>query len=130
VAWTGEPVDYDGRHVQLRGAICTPAPPAPPRVVVGVGGSRRVLGRVLDLADEVNLYAEPDLVDEAQRRVADGGRPVGVSVFLAWEWDRWPAEPAAELARWAERGVDRVCVSLAGPDMVERIRALAAAAAA
>jgi alkanesulfonate monooxygenase SsuD/methylene tetrahydromethanopterin reductase-like flavin-dependent oxidoreductase (luciferase family) len=122
---TGEPVDLDGRHVQLRQAICTPAPPLPPRIVIGVGGSRRTLQRAVPIADEVNVYADAALVEEAVRLVAELGRPVAVSVFLSWEWDRWPADPVAELETWRRRGVDRVCVSLAGPDMPERIARLA-----
>jgi alkanesulfonate monooxygenase SsuD/methylene tetrahydromethanopterin reductase-like flavin-dependent oxidoreductase (luciferase family) len=123
--WTGEPTSYDGRHVTLRDAICAPAPPAAPRIVVGVGASRRTLARAVDVADELNLYAEPALVQEAARLAATTGRPVGLSVFLAWEWDQWPAEPESELEAWQARGVERACVSLAGPDMAERVARLA-----
>jgi alkanesulfonate monooxygenase SsuD/methylene tetrahydromethanopterin reductase-like flavin-dependent oxidoreductase (luciferase family) len=126
LAWTGDPVSYAGRYVQLDGAICTPPPAEAPRVVVGVGGSRRTLERLLDLADEVNLYAEPDLVEVAHRRITASGRSVAVSVFLSWEWDNWPADPASQLRAWSDRGVDRACVSLAGPDMEDRVRTLAA----
>ncbi|HUP54788.1 MAG TPA: LLM class flavin-dependent oxidoreductase [Methylomirabilota bacterium] len=126
LVWTGRPVDYEGRYVQLRNAICTPAPAAPPRVVIGVGGSRRVLHRLIRVADEVNLYAEPDLVVEARDAIAGSGRQVTISVFLSWEWDKWPADPSAELDTWQSAGVDRACVSLAGPDMEARIEALGA----
>ncbi len=123
--WSGEPTRYDGRHVQLRDAICTPPPTTPPRVVLGVGGSRRTLGRAIAVADELNLYAEPDLVAEAARLVAGVDRPIGLSVLLSWEWDKWPAEPEAELASWQARGVERVCISLGGPDMPDRVARLA-----
>jgi alkanesulfonate monooxygenase SsuD/methylene tetrahydromethanopterin reductase-like flavin-dependent oxidoreductase (luciferase family) len=124
LAWTGHAVDYDGRYVRLRAAICTPAPTTPPRVVVGIGGSRRALHRVVALADEVNVYAEPELVAEARESVTASGRPISVSVFLSWEWDKWPANPSSELEAWESAGVDRACVSIAGPDMEHRIEAL------
>ena len=124
--WTGEPTCYEGRHITLRDAICTPAPSVSPRVVVGVGRSRRTLARAVAVADELNLYAEPALVDDAARLVAASGRRVALSVFLSWEWDKWPAEPEAELESWQARGVDRACVSLAGPDITERVARLAA----
>ncbi len=123
--WSGEPTSYDGRHVKLRDAICTPPPPTPPRVVIGVGGSRRTLARAITVADELNLYAEPELVNEAARLVAEGRPSIALSVLLSWEWDKWPAEPEAELASWQARGVARVCVSLGGPDMPERVNRLA-----
>ena len=129
LAWTGEPVAYAGRHVTLDGAICTPAPPAPPRVVVGVGGSRRTLRRAIGVADELNLYADVGLVDEARDLVRESGRAVALSVFLSWEWDKWPADPGAELARWAALGVDRACVRLGSADMRARLETLIAATA-
>ncbi len=129
LAWTGEPVAYAGRHVTLDGAICTPAPPAPPRVVVGVGGSRRTMRRTIGVADELNLYADEGLVDEARDLVRESGRGVALSVFLSWEWDKWPADPAAELARWAALGADRACVSLGSADMRARLETLIAATA-
>ena len=129
LAWTGEPVVYAGRHVTLDGAICTPAPPAPPRVVVGVGGSRRTLRRAIGVADELNVYADEGLVDEARDLVRESGRAVALSVFLSWEWDKWPADPGAELARWAALGVDRACVSLGSADMRARLETLIAATA-
>ena len=124
LAWTGEPVSYAGRYVTLDGAICTPAPSTPPRVVVGVGGSRRTLHRLLPLADELNVYADEALVREARAAADAAGRPVEVSLFLSWEWDKWPADPAGELARWADLGVDRACVSLGSDDMVRRVDAI------
>lgn len=127
LVWTGSPVTFRGRHVELAGAICTPAPPTPPRVVVGVGGSRRMLERVGDIADEINVYADEALVADARRLSAAADRGVTVSVFLSWEWDHWPADPAAELARWRAAGVDRACVSLGGANMADRIAMLVAA---
>jgi alkanesulfonate monooxygenase SsuD/methylene tetrahydromethanopterin reductase-like flavin-dependent oxidoreductase (luciferase family) len=125
--WSGAPVTYDGRHVRLLDAICTPPPPAPPRVVVGVGKSRRVLDAVAALADEYNVYADAAVVADARQVAAAQERPVSVSVFFSWEWDKWPADPAGELAQWRERGVDRCYVSIGSAEMPERIASLAAA---
>jgi alkanesulfonate monooxygenase SsuD/methylene tetrahydromethanopterin reductase-like flavin-dependent oxidoreductase (luciferase family) len=119
--WTGQPVTYAGRQVVLDGAICTPAPPRAPRVVVGVGGSRRTLAAALSIADELNVYAEPALVAEARAAIAASGRAVAVSVFLDWAWDRWPADAHDQIARWRDAGVDRACVSVGGDDMPSRI---------
>lgn len=127
LVWSGEPVTYEGRHVRLRDAICTPAPTTPPPVVVGVGPSRRTLERTIALADELNLYADEALIAEARHAVEASGRPIRLSVFLSWEWDQWPADVAAELGRWAALGIDRACVSLAGPDLTARVRELAEA---
>jgi alkanesulfonate monooxygenase SsuD/methylene tetrahydromethanopterin reductase-like flavin-dependent oxidoreductase (luciferase family) len=123
--WAGRPVTYTGRQVVLDGAICTPAPPRAPRVVVGVGASRRTLAAVLPIADEVNVYAEPALAAEARAAIATAGRAVAVSVFLDWEWDRWPADAQDQLARWRDAGVDRACVNVGGDDMPSRINQLA-----
>lgn len=125
LAWSGEPVSYGGRHVTLDGAVCTPAPVTPPPVVVGVGGSRRTLQRVVQVADEVNLYADAALVDDARTAVTASGGTTRISVFLSWEWDKWPDDPRRQLDAWAARGVDRACISLGGADMPARLEVLA-----
>jgi alkanesulfonate monooxygenase SsuD/methylene tetrahydromethanopterin reductase-like flavin-dependent oxidoreductase (luciferase family) len=127
--WAGGLVRVQGRWVQLDDAISTPAPEAAPRVVVGVGGSPRTLDAARDFADELNVYAGPDLIEAAAAVPrADGGRP-SVSVFLSWEWDKWPDDPAGELHTLQERGASRAFVSLGAelPVMVQRIASLAAA---
>ena len=77
------------------------------------------------MADELNLYADAALVNETRRAIRDSGRDVALSVFLSWEWDKWPTDPWSELDRWADLGVDRACVSVAGPDMGKRVEMLA-----
>jgi alkanesulfonate monooxygenase SsuD/methylene tetrahydromethanopterin reductase-like flavin-dependent oxidoreductase (luciferase family) len=128
--WQGDPVTLDGRWVRLAEAISTPAPASAPRVVLGVGGSRATLDAVGDLADELNVYAGPGLIEAARAREprADGGRgAASVSVFLSWEWDKWPGDPATELAALADRGAHRALVSLGATrdEMVRRIERLA-----
>ena len=112
--WQGGAVNYSGKHVQLTNAACTPAPPTPPRIVVGVGASRRLLRRAVAYADELNLYSDPELVKEAQQIVAESGRSVELSVF--YHPQTWPANLRDELARYAQLGVDRVSVNI-GYDM-------------
>lgn len=54
--WTGEPVDFDGAHYRLRGAVCRPAPvqrPRPP-ILVG-GGGPGLLAVAAAEADVVNI---------------------------------------------------------------------------
>jgi probable F420-dependent oxidoreductase len=54
--WTGEPVDYAGRHYVLRAAVCAPRPvqrPRPP-ILVGGGGSG-LLAIAAAEADVVNV---------------------------------------------------------------------------
>ena len=63
--WQGQPVTMAGDHVRLHGAVCAPSPIRPPRVVVGVGGSRRALQRAAGFADELNVYDTPGLIEEA-----------------------------------------------------------------
>lgn len=123
--WRGGAVRFAGEHVQLRDAICTPAPPAPPRVVVGVGASVSTLRHAIRYADEVNLYAGRDLLGLAHRLIEESGRSVDVSIVLGWEMDKWPVDVASELAEWADANVTRVLVNVGGSDMVERVRQLA-----
>ena len=128
--WRGGAVTYRGRHVRLEGAICTPAPADPPRVVVGAGGSRRTIESAVRYADELNLYSEPALLEHAREVMARAGRSVDISVFLGWEFDRWPSDPARELERWAALGVDRAFINVGSPDMRDRLSQLVAVNAA
>ena len=71
--WAGQPVSRRGRHVTLDGATCVPAPSAAhrPRIVVGVGGSRRMVDRAVAYADELNVYLDPPgMIDYARERIA------------------------------------------------------------
>src|SRR3954465_15524620 len=108
--WQGGAVTYAGKHVQLIDAACTPAPPLAPRVVAGVGGSRRMIRSAVAYADELNLYSDPELFAFAQAEIAKAGRAIDCSVYL--HWDKWPDDPRGELARWEALGASRalVCV--------------------
>lgn len=122
--WRGGLVSYAGEHVRLADVACSPTPPAPPRVVVGVGGSRRMIRSAVGYADELNVYGDEPALAYAREQIASAGRPIGLSVFLSWY--PWPDDPAAELAKWAALGVDRAFVSIGYDlDLVARVGELA-----
>jgi alkanesulfonate monooxygenase SsuD/methylene tetrahydromethanopterin reductase-like flavin-dependent oxidoreductase (luciferase family) len=123
--WKGELVDFDGRFHSLTEAACTPAPESPPRVVVGVGKSVALAEAELEVADELNVYADEVVLAKAQELVGRAGRDVPISLFLSWEWDKWPNDPAAELARWRELGVNRALISIGAADIPARLEQLA-----
>ena len=66
--WTeDEPFDFDGTHVQLRGAFCNPKPVQRPRPPILIGGrGERTLRVVADHADVWNLPGG-DIDDAVQR---------------------------------------------------------------
>jgi alkanesulfonate monooxygenase SsuD/methylene tetrahydromethanopterin reductase-like flavin-dependent oxidoreductase (luciferase family) len=129
--WQGGAVTYAGEHVQLTNAACTPAPPAPPRVVVGVGGSRRLIRAAVAYADELNLYADPVILEYARQRIAVAGRPVTLSIYLHWPPDQWPADLTGALTAWARPDISRVFVGVGyDADLPRRAEELAAAQAA
>jgi alkanesulfonate monooxygenase SsuD/methylene tetrahydromethanopterin reductase-like flavin-dependent oxidoreductase (luciferase family) len=123
--WRGAPVTYGGGQIQLDGAICTPAPPQPPRVVVGCG-KPALIERAVAIADELNVYADGPALETARAAIERSGRPVELSTFVDWSWDKWPADPIAELEQLGAQA-DRVFVSLGSTDMPDRLRQLASA---
>ncbi len=122
--WQGGAVTYSGKHVQLTDAACTPVPPSPPRVVAGVGGSRRMIRSAVAYADELNLYGDEELVKFARAEVAQSGRPIDLSIAITWE--QWPGDVRGALAKWENLGISRTFVTMGFyPDMVQRVAALA-----
>ena len=129
--WQGKLVTFEGEHVQLTNAACTPAPPEPPRVVVGVGGSRRLIRSAVTYADELNLYADEALLDYAREQIAASERTVTISVYRHLEGDQWPPDIRGELSRWEQLGIERLFVNIGfDADLVQRVSELAAASAA
>jgi F420-dependent oxidoreductase-like protein len=57
--WTGERVDFEGRHYQVRGGICRPRPVQSPRppIVIGGAGEKKMLRLVAEEADVWNCSA-------------------------------------------------------------------------
>lgn len=123
--WSGEPVTFGGEHVRLAGAASRPAPPVPPRVVVG-GGSRRLIRSAVRYADELNVGEDTETLAFARREIEAAGRDVSISTTLFW--DEWPADPEGMLAALEGRGVERVFVNLLPPfALMPRLAELASA---
>jgi len=105
-AWAGQPVTFAGNHMRVAGAGCLPALPIPPRVVVGAGASRRLIRSAAQYADEINVYAQRELVDFARGEIEATKRDLQLSVFIGW--DRPVTESMLDVDMWARRGVSRV----------------------
>jgi len=109
--WTGEQVSFDGEQLHLTNAASTPAPPITPRVVVGAGSSRRLILSAVEYADEINVYADEDLIRFARQQIEASQRPVSLSVFV---WD-WPEDIEEKLAIWEQLGVERTFLTFWHP---------------
>jgi alkanesulfonate monooxygenase SsuD/methylene tetrahydromethanopterin reductase-like flavin-dependent oxidoreductase (luciferase family) len=109
--WKGEPVTFEGKHVQVHDGLCVPVPPKAPRVVVGVGSSRTLLRSAVAYADELNVYANEDLIREARKEIAASGREIVLSTFV-WEWRDDIEE---KLKEWQQLGVERTFVTFWEP---------------
>ena len=109
--WSGEQVTFEGEHLHLEGAALTPLPPTPPRVVVGCGGSRRLIHSAIGYADEINVYADEDLIRFARHEIEESHRATTLSVFV---WD-WPEDIAGRLAAWERLGVQRTFLTFWHP---------------
>jgi alkanesulfonate monooxygenase SsuD/methylene tetrahydromethanopterin reductase-like flavin-dependent oxidoreductase (luciferase family) len=119
--WQGENVTLDGQYLQVRDGRCAPAPPVPPRVVVGVGSSRRLLHSALDYADEVNIYSDERLMREAHKLIIASAKPVTLSTFV---WD-WRDDLEDKLKEWEQLGVEHCIVTFWEPfDKLEQIAKL------
>jgi alkanesulfonate monooxygenase SsuD/methylene tetrahydromethanopterin reductase-like flavin-dependent oxidoreductase (luciferase family) len=109
--WKGEVVTYGGSHLQVRDGFCAPVPEQSPRVVVGVGSSRRLLRSAVEYADEVNVYADEGLLREARQEIEASGREVALSTFV---WD-WREDIEEKLKEWEQLGVARTFVTFWEP---------------
>jgi alkanesulfonate monooxygenase SsuD/methylene tetrahydromethanopterin reductase-like flavin-dependent oxidoreductase (luciferase family) len=126
--WKGERVTYEGEHVRLTDAACTPAPPTPPRVVVGVGSSRRMVRSAVRYADELNVYADERAIEYARQQIAGSGRPIDISLYIHFNWDEWPDDLPGALRRWDSPDITRVFVNVGyGWDLTQRVIELAEA---
>ena len=127
--WTGDQVTMAGTHVSLDQACCTPVPTVPPRVVVGVGNSRRMVDSALPYADELNVYGDLEVVRYAQEQIAESGRQIAMSIF-----GERPNEPPTEeelvddMTRWRDYGASRYIMSYGwADDLVAEVETLARA---
>ena len=130
--WQGTRVTFHGTQVQLVDAACAPVPPHPPRVVVGAGSSRLLIRSAVRYADEINVYADEKLLDDARKMIAASGRPVALSALRFFggyaQGQSWPADLRGELAKWEAQGVERLFVNIGpGADPRRRVAEIAAA---
>lgn len=102
---------FDSVGFLLKNAASTPLPPTLPRVVVGCDGSRRLIRNAIGYADEINVYADEDLICFARHEIEVSHRAVTLSVFV---WD-WPEDIAGKLAAWAKLGVQRTFLTFWHP---------------
>lgn len=109
--WAGDPVTFEGQHIQVRDGLCAPAPQSIPRVVVGVGNSRQLLRSAVEYADEINIYADEALMREAYQAIEASGRKVALSAFV---WD-WREDIEEKLREWEQLGVERTFVTFWEP---------------
>ena len=100
-----------GEYIQLTDAMCLPTPLRPPRIVVGVGGSHRLIRSAVTYADEINVYADDRVIAAASEAIGASGRAVDLSVYV---WD-WPEQLDDRLAAWSRMGVDRVFLTVWPP---------------
>ncbi len=115
--WKGEPVTFEGKHIQLHNGLCTPALDRVPRVIVGIGGSRRLLHSAVEYADELNVFGDEDLIKCAYKEIKSSGRDISLSVF-AWNWRENIEE---KLKEWEQLGVERTFVTFWEPfEQLER----------
>lgn len=109
--WQGGFVNFEGEQLHLKQAASTPVPPAPPRVMVGAGSSRRLVSSAVDYADEINVYADDELIRFARQQINTAQRPVALSVYV---WD-WPEQIEKRLAAWEALGVERAFLTFWHP---------------
>jgi alkanesulfonate monooxygenase SsuD/methylene tetrahydromethanopterin reductase-like flavin-dependent oxidoreductase (luciferase family) len=102
--WTGEAVTFEGKHLHIHHGLCVPAPETAPRVVVGIGSSRRLLHSAVEYADE-------DLMREARSAIDSSGRDVTLSTFV---WD-WRDDTEEKLKAWEQLGVERTFITFWEP---------------
>lgn len=122
--WQGRQVTYQGAYVQLTNAACTPVPAVPPRVVIGVGASPRMIRSAAAYADELNVYGDAAALAAARDAIARADRAVDLSVFL--DWRDWPADIAAALAQWEAAGATRAMITIGWhSDLAARVHLIA-----
>jgi alkanesulfonate monooxygenase SsuD/methylene tetrahydromethanopterin reductase-like flavin-dependent oxidoreductase (luciferase family) len=114
--WRGTLVTFEGDHIRLRDAACTPVPPVPPRVVVGAGSSRRLINQAVAYADEINVYGDHDTFAYARERIAAAGREIPVSIFAHRPEGQLPADLAGEIRRWRDLGASRYLMTVGFDD--------------
>ena len=116
--WQGKLVTFEGQHVRLKDAACTPVPGSAPRVVIGAGSSKRLIDRAVNYADEINVYGDRETVEYAQQKIAEAGRAIPVSVIGHRPEDQLPADLAGEIRQWRDLGATRFFMTVGFDDDV------------
>lgn len=126
--WTGDRVDFDGRHYRLRQAVQNPPPlqPGGPPVWIGGGGERRTLRVVARHADVWNLIGGH--IDDAVRksRVLDrhcdeiGRDPGEIRRSVQLRFDGDVDGTMAILREFVDAGFSEIVLTVSGPDAVLR----------
>jgi alkanesulfonate monooxygenase len=100
--WTGEPTDFDGTYITLRGARCSPPPAGTPRFYQG-GASPRAEDLAARLADVYLMWIEPleqvaARIERVTALAQAAGRPVtfGLRTHLVVDDDPEAAWAAAD----------------------------------
>ncbi len=111
--WQGEQVTFEGEHLSLNNAASMPVPPQPIRIIVGAGSSKRLISSALEYANEINVYADDNVIRFAQQAIEASCRSVSLSVYASWDL---PEEDiAAKLATWEQLGVERTFLTFWPP---------------
>ena len=119
--WRGEQVTFEGEYLHLKDAACVPVPPSPPRIVIGVGNSQRLLRDAVHYANELNVYCNDEFIQLARREIEASGRDIALSTFV---WG-WRDDIAEKLAEWETMGVTRTFVTIWKPqEHLERLAGL------
>jgi alkanesulfonate monooxygenase SsuD/methylene tetrahydromethanopterin reductase-like flavin-dependent oxidoreductase (luciferase family) len=124
--WSGAAVTHEGQYNKLDQASCTPVPSTPPRVVIGAGSSKALAHSAVEYADEINVYDGDGLIGYARGAIDSSGRDVGLSTYLSWEWDKWPADAVERIGAFETAGVDRVLINIGSFEMPARLKQLEA----
>ena len=109
--WGGTKVTFEGEYIHLKDAAATPAPTPLPRVMVGAGNSRRLIRSAVEYADEINVYADHEIIRFAREQIDAAQRLVALSVYV---WD-WPNDLEEKLVEWEALGVERTFLTFWDP---------------
>ena len=74
-------------------------------------GSRRLISSAVEYADEINVYADDEVIRFARQQIDDASGSAALSVYV---WD-WPENLPERLAAWEELGVSRVFLTFWRP---------------
>ena len=109
--WQGKQVTFEGEYLHLHNAASTPIPPSLPHVVVGAGSSRNLIHSAVEYADEINVYADDEIIRFVLHEIEASQRNIPLSVFV---WD-WPDNIANKLQEWEQLGIERTFLTFFGP---------------